>query len=125
MWYGKVANAGFVPCKIEKLSGWHGNKSPFEVYAKILNKFDFPSFNLLQVAGTDVFEADFPVPQGGVNIGDSFLYKITAVDSAIVENSVSVPLNGFYNFTIEDFLIFTTNFDADNGSFSGTNHGQW
>ena len=75
------------------------------------------TFALLNTGG-NLYEGDFPIPEDELNIDDVIEYKITASDVSIAGNERTIPVTGFYSFTIIDVAgyILVLNDDPDKGS---------
>ncbi|MFH0736010.1 MAG: S8 family serine peptidase [bacterium] len=112
------------PSKIE--ADVTDNLAVKQVYVKFkINNVDYPDFNLVKNIGTSVYSAHFPVPQSSVNVGDVVSYKIVALDSALTPNTVYTPVVGYNTFSLENVVIYSNNFDSNNGDLTGNNDWQW
>lgn len=96
------------------------------VYVKYkVNNTEYPDFNLVKIENTNTYEGYFPIPQSSVTVGDVVTYKIVAEDSAAVTNITYVPSTGYNSFSIQNVVVYSSNFDTDDGDLSGTNDWQW
>ncbi len=112
------------PSKVEAVVT--DNLAMKQVYVKFkINNVDYPDFNLIKDAASNVYSAYFPVPQSTVSVGDVVLYKIIAIDSALTPNVVNVPASGYNSFNLANVIIYSNNFDTNNGNLTGTNDWQW
>ena len=94
------------------------------VYYK-LNSVQKPEFELTRLGNSNIFTGYFPLQQSDLTLGDVIEYKIVAVDSSSANNTTTVPSQGFYAFEIVNVVIYSANFEVDNGTLIGSNDWEW
>ncbi len=90
-----------------------------------LNGVEKPEFQLSRINYSDRYFGSFPLQQNDLNLGDVIEYKIVATDSSYQSNMQTVPLQGNYSFEIVNVLIYSSDFEVNNGTLSGTNDWEW
>jgi hypothetical protein len=89
------------------------------------NGVEKPEFQLQNIPNTARYLGSFPLQQNDLTIGDVIEYKIVAIDSSVQSNMQTAPSQGYYSFQIVNVMIYSSDFEANNGDLIGTNDWEW